>query len=201
MYNEMVSVMEEKYNLRADKNEWYAILSTNVANHLNAANVFTLRVEAFLWVFDARFLEITKQIADVFNHAFEPDVEKALPPDMLLMLGQCGDEEKIRLERFAVNMMDSTNGDNDTRCPNEETIYRDAPLAYRTPFSVRTLTETLANDNLPVRASNSAGLYVCNRVYFEALHLGQKALFVHIPKTLDATTAIQTIEQLIIIIQ
>lgn len=122
-------------------------------------------------------------------------------PDILLMLGQCGDEEKIRLERFAVNMMDSANGDNNTYSPKEETIYRDAPLAYRTPFSVRTLTETLAKDELPVRASNSAGLYVCNRVYFEALHLGQKALFVHIPKTLDATTAIQTIEHLIIIIQ
>jgi len=122
-------------------------------------------------------------------------------PNILLMLGQCGDEEKISLERFAVNMMDSTIGDNDGYCPREEIIYTDAPLAYRTPFAVRSLAETLSNDNLPVRASNSAGLYVCNRVYFEALHFGQKALFVHIPKTMDATTAIQTIEQLTILLQ
>lgn len=121
-------------------------------------------------------------------------------PDMLLMLGQCGDEEKIRLERFAVNMMDSANGDNDTYCPKEEIINHDAPLAYRTPFSVRTLAETLAKDNLPVRASNSAGLYVCNRVYFEALHLGQKALFVHIPKTMETAMAIKIVEIVISLI-
>lgn len=121
-------------------------------------------------------------------------------PDMLLMLGQCKDEEKIRLERFPVNMMDSTNGDNDGYCPREEIICTDAPLAYRTPFAVRSLAETLANDNLPVRASNSAGLYVCNRVYYEALHLGQKALFVHVPKTMETKLAIKIVEQLLVLI-
>ena len=34
-------------------------------------------------------------------------------PDIVLLLGQCGEEEKIRLERFAVNLMDSSKGDND----------------------------------------------------------------------------------------
>lgn len=118
-------------------------------------------------------------------------------PDMLLMLGQCGDEEKIRLERFAVNMMDSAKGDNDRFCPKEERIYESAPVAYQMPFPVRAWVESLEAQGLPVRASNSAGLYVCNRVYFEALHLGQKALFVHIPKTMEVPTAVRTIEELI----
>lgn len=118
-------------------------------------------------------------------------------PDTVLMLGQCGDEKKIRLERFAVNLMDSAKGDNDGYYPREETIYPDAPTAYQTPFAVRTLVDALAAQDLPVRASNSAGLYVCNRVYYEALHLGQKALFVHIPKTMDVAQARQTIEQLV----
>ena len=118
-------------------------------------------------------------------------------PDVLLMLGQCGDEEKIRLERFAVNMMDSAKGDNDGYCPKEERIYHSAPLAYQTSFPVRALVDSLEAQGLPVRASNTAGLYVCNRVYFEALHLGQKALFVHIPKTVDNAMARQAIEQLI----
>ena len=118
-------------------------------------------------------------------------------PDVLLMLGQCGDEEKIRLERFAVNMMDSAKGDNDGYCPREERICQSAPVAYQTPFSVRALAESLEEQGLPVRVSNTAGLYVCNRVYYEALYLGQKALFVHIPKTADVSTAIKTIEELI----
>jgi len=121
-------------------------------------------------------------------------------PDVLMMLGQCGEEEKIRLERFAVNVMDSAKGDNDSYFPKEERIYEGAPVAYQTPFSVRTMTENLEAQGLAVRASNTAGLYVCNRVYFEALYLGQKALFVHIPKTMDVPTAIRTIEELIRII-
>jgi len=83
MYKEMDAEMAEKFDLHADRNEWYAILPTNVAHHLQAKNVFTLRVECSAFIFDSRFLEITKQIADVFNHAFEPDVEKVLPPEML----------------------------------------------------------------------------------------------------------------------
>ena len=121
-------------------------------------------------------------------------------PDIVLMLGQCGDEEMIRLERFAVNLMDSANGDNDGYYPQEEIIYANAPTAYQTPFIVRKLVDALATQDLPVHASNSAGLYVCNRVYYEALHLGQKALFVHIPKALQLTLAAQTIEQLLTLI-
>lgn len=64
-------------------------------------------------------------------------------PDVLLMLGQCGDEEKIRLERFAVNLMDSDKSDNDGYCPKEERIYESAPTAYQTPYSVRVLAEQL----------------------------------------------------------
>lgn len=118
-------------------------------------------------------------------------------PDVIIMLGQCGDEEKISLERFAVNMMDSEKGDNDRFCPKEERIYEGAPVAYQTPFEVRTWVESLEAQGLPVRASNSAGLYVCNRAYYEALHHGQKAIFVHIPKTAIPSVATLTIEQLI----
>jgi pyrrolidone-carboxylate peptidase len=38
------------------------------------------------------------------------------------MLGQCPAGDNIRLERFAINMMDSTKADNDGYIPNEETI-------------------------------------------------------------------------------
>ena len=39
---------------------------------------------------------------------------------------------------------------------------------------------------MPAKVSNSAGLYVCNRLYYEALQLckenrGMKALFIHLP--------------------
>lgn len=46
----------------------------------------------------------------------------ACAPDFVIMLGQCPAGDNIRLERFAINMMDSTKADNDGYIPNEETI-------------------------------------------------------------------------------
>lgn len=83
MYQEMENVMVEKYNYHLDKNKWYAIGPQNIAHHLIADNIFTLRVECRLFVFENTFLAFTKQIADVFNHVFEPDIEKILPPEMV----------------------------------------------------------------------------------------------------------------------
>ena len=117
-------------------------------------------------------------------------------PDLVIMLGQCSAGDNIRLERFAINMMDSKNADKDGYIPNEETIYAHQPLALQTPFSVKTLAISCAEIELPVVVSNSSGLYVCNRVYYEALHLQQNALFVHVPKNMDLTLAQQTIAQI-----
>ena len=112
-------------------------------------------------------------------------------PDFVIMLGQCPAGENIRLERFAINMMDSTKGDNDGYTPNEETIYPHQPLALQTPFSVKTLAISCAETGLPVVVSNSAGLYVCNRVYYEALYLHQRAIFVHVPKNMERIIALR----------
>ena len=114
-------------------------------------------------------------------------------PDMLLLLGQCPVGENIRLERFAINMMDSTKGDNDGYIPNEETICADQPLALQTPLPIKEL-ERFCTDNVqPVQVSNSAGLYVCNRVYYEALLLHKQAIFVHIPKDMPASMPANTL--------
>ena len=119
-------------------------------------------------------------------------------PDMLLLLGQCSTGENIRLERFAMNMMDSQKADNDNYCPSEKVIYSNAPLAYRTPINIKTIAHTLQDKKFPVVLSNSAGLYVCNRVYYEALHLQQNALFVHIPKNFDIKAATIVVQRLCI---
>lgn len=117
-------------------------------------------------------------------------------PNLVIMLGQCPAGGNIRLERFAINMMDSTKADNDGYIPNEETIYAHQPLALQTPLQIKELVNFCTGNVLPIQISNSAGLYVCNRVYYEALHLQQNALFVHVPKNMDLTLAQQTIAQI-----
>ena len=84
MYTKMSEYMADTYNLTCDKNKWYgAQKDLNVAYHVKADNVFTLRVEAWLWIFDANFLEFTKAIADIFHESFEPEKELKIPYEML----------------------------------------------------------------------------------------------------------------------
>ena len=83
LYEEMSKYMLDTYNLVSDKNKWYGVQKKlNVAYHVTAENVFTLRVEAYLWIFDANFLELTKAIADHFRKYLSPGAEAPLLPEM-----------------------------------------------------------------------------------------------------------------------
>ncbi|MBQ7899518.1 MAG: potassium channel family protein [Bacteroidales bacterium] len=84
LYLKVADVMDVRYDLKCDRNEWYAVQKEkNIAYHINAENVFTLRVEAYLFTFDNRYLEIVKTLADAFNGALEPEIRKELPCEML----------------------------------------------------------------------------------------------------------------------
>lgn len=112
-------------------------------------------------------------------------------PDILIMLGQSGQSESIRLERIAINMMDSSKPDNDGYVPDEEVIHPDGPSALFATLPLKPLRNALVAQGHKVKISNSAGLYVCNRTYYEALyHLSSqgratRAVFVHLPKISD----------------
>ena len=118
-------------------------------------------------------------------------------PDLVIMLGQCPTGENIRLERFAINMMDSSKADNDGYIPNEETIYANQPLALQTPLPIKELARFCTDNVQPVQVSNSAGLYICNRVYYEALYAKHKAIFIHVPKNMVATDVVKVVDILL----
>lgn len=107
-------------------------------------------------------------------------------PDLLIMLGQAGSSDKVRLERIAINMMDARNADNDGFIPDEEPINTETPVALFTNTDIKQLYNAIAEQSIPVKISNSCGLYVCNRIYYEALMLcnerkNMRAIFVHLP--------------------
>ena len=107
-------------------------------------------------------------------------------PDVIIMLGQCAGIDYIKLERIAINMMDATTPDNDGYIPDEEPICATGAAALFTKSDIKDLRGAVETHGIPVKISNSAGLYVCNRTYYEALRLcnerpGMKALFVHLP--------------------
>ena len=130
-------------------------------------------------------------------------------PDVVIMLGQSGKTDCIKIERIAVNMMDAKKPDNDGYTPDEESIISDGPSAYFSSISVKHLRNQLDENGIPAKVSNSAGLYVCNTAYFNALHhisiLGEdiKAVFVHLPKISEQwplNKLLKAVKQLIIII-
>lgn len=133
-----------------------------------------------------------RRAPEVLNEAIEQ-----FQPDVIIAMGQATEGDKIRLERLAINMMDSAKGDNDGYLPAEELICPEAPLALKTSLPVKQLCADCINAGFPTKVSNSAGLYVCNCIYFEALRRTPNSLFVHIPKNMDVETAKQTINQLI----
>ena len=109
-------------------------------------------------------------------------------PDILVMLGQRGKGQSIDIERIAVNLMDSANPDNDGYCPQEHMVCAGGKSAYFSNLPVKILRDALLQKNIPAKVSNSAGLYVCNSTYYNALNeiekysLQVKAVFVHLPK-------------------
>ena len=106
-------------------------------------------------------------------------------PEMIIMLGQSGGSDKVKLERIALNMMDSKLPDNDGYIPNEEPINIDTPAALFTNTPIKSLRAAIEEQDISVKISNSCGLYVCNRLYYEALILCEKcymkSIFVHLP--------------------
>lgn len=118
-------------------------------------------------------------------------------PDVVVMIGQCASSENIRIERYAHNMMDCSKPDNDGVKPNEEIIFHEAPEAYRTILPVKDIVNNCRQNDLPAIISNTAGLYVCNRVYYEALHLGQRSVFIHIPNDFEVSKATDIIIHII----
>ena len=124
------------------------------------------------------------------------DAVERYKPDVLIMLGQSAFTDRVKLERVALNMMDSEKGDNDGAKPNEEPIYEGEESALFTSLPIKHLHSAIEAQGIAVKISNSAGLYVCNRVYYEALRLcsereEMQSIFVHLP-LYDGQTSFKT---------
>ncbi|MBR5860363.1 MAG: hypothetical protein IKY71_03355, partial [Bacteroidaceae bacterium] len=83
LYGNLEKTLAGKYDYKCDKNEFYAVGKANFGHRIVANNIFTLRVEAFIWIYDSRYLAIAKDLADSFHNVLEPEREQVTPPEML----------------------------------------------------------------------------------------------------------------------
>jgi pyroglutamyl-peptidase len=131
----------------------------------------------------------------VFEEAFvklEAAIDR-FKPDVVLALGQAGGRDAIEVERIAVNLMDAEIADNSGRKPCDERIEADGANAYFSTLPLREIVEALTANKISARISNSAGLYVCNDLFYRLQRAAPaKGLrmsgFVHVPYLPEQTT-------------
>ena len=108
-------------------------------------------------------------------------------PAILIMLGLAANRKVISLERFALNFQDYKFKDNDGRIIEAQVIDRKAPEAFRTKAPIEEALKYFLSKGVPIEASNHAGTFVCNEMYFRALYYVSKlqlphmVYFVHVP--------------------
>lgn len=107
--------------------------------------------------------------------------------DIAIHLGQGGGRAVVNIERIAVNIMDSTQPDNDERVVQDQKILSNGEDAYATKIDVKKIAQFLNEKKIPANVSYTAGQYICNEVYYFSLYKSfqnsnpKHALFAHLP--------------------
>jgi Pyrrolidone-carboxylate peptidase (N-terminal pyroglutamyl peptidase) len=105
-------------------------------------------------------------------------------PDIVLMLGEAGGRTHIQIERVAINLDDARIADNDGVQLIQQPIEPNGPVGIftRLPYT-KVLPELIAAGHA-ISLSNSAGNFVCNHLFYEAVYRLPKTLpvgFIHLP--------------------
>lgn len=110
---------------------------------------------------------------------------KSFRPDIVLAFGQAGGRNAIEFERLAINMIDGDQKDNAGAVYRECVIEPGSPMALLSTLPVRALAESLSANDVPARVSNTAGLYVCNELFYRlqlaTLRTTTRSGFIHVP--------------------
>jgi pyroglutamyl-peptidase len=108
-------------------------------------------------------------------------------PDVVIMLGEGSRRFRINPERVAINVDDFRIPDNSGNQPKGEPIVEGAPAAYFSTLPIYEIVERLQKAKIPAAISNTAGTYLCNRIFYSVMHflavekLNTKAGFIHLP--------------------
>lgn len=133
-------------------------------------------------------IELSTMILPVeYHRAMDIIREQVGLYDMIVMFGVARSRQEVSLERVAINLMDASSHDNAGYRPIDEPIATDGPTAYFSTMPIKQVVAYLKEHGVSCKISNTAGTYVCNAVYYAALHhaaihgLDTKCLFIHLP--------------------
>ena len=104
-------------------------------------------------------------------------------PDYLIMIGQASGRKNICFEKIGLNWVQTKNKDENGQQPPTGYLKQGAELAKMSIFPVDQIYQQLKTEKLPVEISFSAGVYVCNDLYYRVLseYPNLKSVFIHVP--------------------
>lgn len=112
-------------------------------------------------------------------------------PDKLIMVGQAGGDNCIRIERVGINIcgkIADVNGNYAGGDSAKETkIFDNGENAYFSSFDFDGILKKMNEEGIKARLSYSAGVYICNYVLYSALYKIKNenrkidAGFIHVP--------------------
>jgi len=108
-------------------------------------------------------------------------------PQCLIAVGQAGKRAEISVERVAINVDDARIPDNAGRQPIDEPVVPGGPAAYFATLPIKAIVHGLRAAGIPAAVSQTAGTFVCNHVFYAAMHAAarrgdaMRAGFIHFP--------------------
>ena len=105
--------------------------------------------------------------------------------EVVVCVGQAAGRNAVTPELVALNLQQARIPDNAGRSPQYEPVVFGAREAYFSTLPVAAMADAIGENGIPSVLSLSAGLYVCNDLYYRVLHhfhnTGVRAAFIHVP--------------------
>ena len=132
---------------------------------------------------------VKKQLPVVWFKAVDilKDYIEAEKPDVVMMCGQAGGSDAMRIERVGINLCEASIPDNEMVQLFGVPIDPEGPAAYFSTFPYGPMLEAAQATGVPTKFSYSAGAYLCNHVLYGCLRLAEqqypalRAGFIHVP--------------------
>ena len=130
----------------------------------------------------------TAELPVVFGEAAELAVRAAQAADAeaIVCVGQAAGRDRVTPELVALNLQYARIPDNRGDAPRDLPVVPVAREAYFSTLPVRAMAEAITAKGLPAALSTSAGIYVCNDLYYRLLHRfsgsAVRVAFIHVPQ-------------------
>ena len=111
---------------------------------------------------------------------------REISAEYIFCFGEARSRKAVTPEYAAINLRYASIPDNAGNKPMDEPVISGGREAYFTPFPARMLAEGIKAGGVPSALSYSAGVYVCNDLYYRLLRAfegsGAQVLFIHVPR-------------------